>query len=199
MEHPRDPLTQLIEQLKKLPGIGSKSAQRIAFHLIRKSTRECAELADAITDLKENLILCSNCNDISREDPCRICSDAGRDSSRICVVEEPFNVHSLEKGAHYRGTYHVLHGTISPLNGVGPDSLKIESLFRRLRAGGVEEVILATNPTSDGEATAHYLSRLIKPMKITVSRIAFGIPVGSDIEYADEVTLSRAISGRQTL
>ena len=114
-------------------------------------------------------------------------------------MEEPFNVHSLEKGAHYRGTYHVLHGAISPLNGVGPDSLKIESLLRRLRAGGVEEVILATNPTSDGEATAHYLSRLIKPMKITVSRIAFGIPVGSDIEYADEVTLSRAISGRQTL
>ena len=199
MEHPRDPLTQLIGQLKKLPGIGSKSAQRIAFHLVRQSTQECAELADAITDLKENLILCSNCNDISGEDPCRICSDTGRDSSRICVVEEPFNVHSLEKGAHYRGTYHVLHGAISPLNGVGPDSLKIESLLRRLRAAGVEEVILATNPTSDGEATAHYLSRLIKPMKITVSRIAFGIPVGSDIEYADEVTLSRAISGRQTL
>ena len=199
MENPRDPLSQLIEQLKKLPGIGSKSAQRIAFHLVRQSTQECAGLADAITDLKENLILCSNCNDISAEDPCRICSDTGRDSSRICVVEKPFNVHSLEKGAHYRGTYHVLHGAISPLNGVGPDSLKIESLFRRLRGGGVEEVILATNPTSDGEATAHYLSRLIKPMKITVSRIAFGIPVGSDIEYADEVTLSRAISGRQTL
>ena len=199
MEHPRDPLTQLIHQLKKLPGIGSKSAQRIAFHLVRQSTQGCAELVDAITDLKENLILCSNCNDISGEDPCRICGDTGRDSSRICVVEEPFNVHSLEKGAHYRGTYHVLHGAISPLNGIGPDSLKIESLFRRLRAGGVEEVILATNPTSDGEATAHYLSQLIKPMKITVSRIAFGIPVGSDIEYADEVTLSRAISGRQTL
>ena len=199
MENPRDPLTQLIGQLKKLPGIGSKSAQRIAFHLVRQSSAECGELADAITDLKENLILCSNCNDISGVDPCRICTDQGRDSSRICVVEEPFNVHSLEKGAHYRGTYHVLHGAISPLNGVGPDSLKIENLFQRLRAGGVEEVILATNPTSDGEATAHYLSRLIKPMEITVSRIAFGIPVGSDIEYADEVTLSRAIAGRQTL
>ena len=199
MENPRDPLTQLIGQLKKLPGIGSKSAQRIAFHLVRQSTAQCVELADAITDMKETLILCSNCNDISAQDPCRICTDQGRDSSRICVVEEPFNVHSIEKGAHYRGTYHVLHGAISPLNGVGPDSLKIENLFQRLRAGGVEEVILATNPTSDGEATAHYLSRLIKPMEITVSRIAFGIPVGSDIEYADEVTLSRAISGRQTL
>ncbi len=199
MENPRDPLTQLIGQLKKLPGIGSKSAQRIAFHLVRQSSAECGELADAINDLKKNLILCSNCNDISCEDPCRICADQGRDSSRICVVEEPFNVHSIEKGAHYRGTYHVLHGAISPLNGVGPDSLKIESLFQRLRGGVVEEVILATNPTSDGEATAHYLSRLIKPMEITVSRIAFGIPVGSDIEYADEVTLSRAISGRQTL
>ena len=199
MENPRDPLTQLIGHLKKLPGIGSKSAQRIAFHLVRQSTAECGELADAITDLKETLILCSSCNDISGVDPCRICTDQGRDSSRICVVEEPFNVHSIEKGAHYRGTYHVLHGAISPLNGVGPDSLKIESLFQRLRAGGVEEVILATNPTSDGEATAHYLSRLIKPMEITVSRIAFGIPVGSDIEYADEVTLSRSIAGRQTL
>ena len=199
MENPRDPLTQLIGQLKKLPGIGAKSAQRIAFHLVRQSTAECGELADAITDMKETLILCSNCNDISGVDPCRICTDQGRDSSRICVVEEPFNVHSIEKGAHYRGTYHVLHGAISPLNGIGPDSLKIESLFQRLRAGGVEEVILATNPTSDGEATAHYLSRLIKPMEITVSRIAFGIPVGSDIEYADEVTLSRAISGRQPL
>ena len=199
MENPRDPLTQLIGQLKKLPGIGSKSAQRIAFHLVRQSTAECTELADAITDLKESLVLCSKCNDISGVDPCRICTDRGRDSSKICVVEEPFNVHSIEKGAHYRGTYHVLHGAISPLNGIGPDSLKIESLFQRLRAGGVEEVILATNPTSDGEATAHYLSRLIKPMEITVSRIAFGIPVGSDIEYADEVTLSRAISGRQTL
>jgi len=199
MENPRDPLTQLIGQLKKLPGIGAKSAQRIAFHLVRKSSAECTELADAITDLKESLVLCSKCNDISGVDPCRICTDQGRDSSKICVVEEPFNVHSIEKGAHYRGTYHVLHGAISPLNGIGPDSLKIESLFQRLRAGGVEEVILATNPTSDGEATAHYLSRLIKPMEITVSRIAFGIPVGSDIEYADEVTLSRAFSGRQTL
>ncbi len=199
MEKSGDPLSQLIEQLKKLPGIGSKSAQRIAFHLVRRSVEDCSELADAITDLKEALILCSVCNDISGMDPCRICSDAARDSSQICVVEEPFNVHSIEKGAHYRGTYHVLHGVISPLNGIGPDRLKIESLFERLRAGGIEEVIVATNPTSDGEATAHYLSRLIKPMDIAVSRIAFGIPVGSDIEYADEVTLSRAISGRQEL
>ncbi len=199
MENAADPLRQLIEQLKKLPGIGSKSAQRIAFHLVRQTVEDCTELAEAITDLKEVLILCSVCNDISSNDPCRICSDSGRDSSQICVVEEPFNVHSIEKGAHYRGTYHVLHGAISPLNGIGPDRLKIENLFERLRAGGVAEVILATNPTSDGEATAHYLSRLIKPMDIAVSRIAFGIPVGSDIEYADEVTLSRAISGRQAL
>ena len=199
MENRRDPLTELIGQLKKLPGIGAKSAQRIAFYMVRQSAAECARLADAITDLKETLILCSRCNDICGQDPCRICTDPRRDSSRICVVEEPFNVHSIEKGAHYRGTYHVLHGAISPLNGIGPDSLRIENLVQRLRAGGVEEVILATNPTSDGEATAHYLTRLIKPMEITVSRIAFGIPVGSDIEYADEVTLSRAISGRQTL
>ena len=199
MDNSRDPLKQLIEQLKKLPGIGSKSAQRIVFYLVRQSLENCTELADAILELKQELILCSTCNDISHIDPCQICRDSGRDLSKICVVEEPFNVHSIEKGGHYRGTYHVLHGAISPLNGIGPDRLKIENLFDRLRDDSIQEVILATNPTSDGEATAHYLSRLIKPMDIIVSRIAFGIPVGSDIEYADEVTLSRAISGRQKL
>ena len=199
MAESTDPLQSVIDEFKKLPGIGAKSAQRIAFHLIRRSTQECDALAQSVTELKARLILCSRCNDISGGDPCRICSDATRDHSQICVVEEPFNVHTIEKGGHYRGTYHVLHGAISPLNGIGPEDLKIKNLFDRLRDDIAAEVILATNPTIDGEATAHYLTNLIKPLEIRVSRIAFGIPVGSDLEYADEVTLSRAISGRTTL
>ena len=198
-ETPRDPVDQLITELKRLPGIGAKSAQRIAFHLIRRPEEECQRLARAVGELKARLVLCSRCNNISASDPCRICSDATRDGREICIVEEPFNVISIEKSGQYRGRYHVLHGALSPINGIGPEDLKIKNLFDRLRGGEVEEVIVATNPTIEGEATALYLSRLIKPLEIKVSRIAFGIPIGSDLEYADEVTISRAISARQAL
>lgn len=194
-----DPIQQLIGELRKLPGVGQKSAQRMAFHLIRTPVEECQRLADAIIELKSNLLLCSVCNNISHVDPCRFCSDTRRDPKLICVVEEPFNILSIEKTGQYSGLYHVLHGTISPINGVGPDDLKLRNLLERLRDGKVEEVIVATNPTIEGEATALYLSRLIKPLSVRVSRIASGIPVGSDLEYSDEVTISRAMSGRREL
>ncbi len=194
-----DPVERVIEELKRLPGIGRKSAQRIAFHLIRSPAEECRELAAAIVDVKEHLVLCSRCNNIGGGDPCRICSDPGRSKRQICVVEEPFNVLSIEKTGEFRGTYHVLHGAISPINGIGPEDLKLANLFDRIREDQVEEVIVATNPTHEGEATALYLSKLIKPLEVQVSRIAFGIPFGSELEYADEVTLSRALSGRRSL
>ncbi len=194
-----DPVEQVIAELKKLPGIGRKSAQRIAFHLIRRSKQDSQALAQAILDLQERLILCSACNNIGGGDPCRICADATRNRAQICVVQEPFNVLSVERSGEYRGVYHVLHGAISPIDGIGPDDLKIKNLFDRLRSGEVQEVIIATNPTIEGEATALYLSKLIKPLEIRVSRIAFGIPVGSDLEYADEVTISQALSGRRNL
>ena len=191
-----DPIETLIDHLKRLPGIGAKSAQRITFHLIRRPKEESLELAGAIRELREKLVFCSICNNTSGGDPCRMCSDQTRERKEICVVEEPFNVLSIEKTGQYRGLYHVLHGAISPINGVGPEDLKIKNLFERLRDGSVEEVIVATNPTIEGEATALYLSKLIKPLGLRVSRIASGVPVGSDLEYADEVTLSRALSGR---
>ncbi len=194
-----DPVQQVIDALKKLPGIGRKSAQRIAFHLIRGPEEQCRDLAAAIVDLKERLVFCSRCNNIGGGDPCNVCRDPGRNRKQICVVEEPFNVLSIEKTGEFRGTYHVLHGTISPINGIGPEDLKLANLFERLEQDGVEEVIVATNPTIEGEATALYLSKLIKPLEIQVSRIAFGVPVGSELEYADEVTLSRALSGRRDL
>ncbi len=192
-----DPIQKLIAELRKLPGVGPKSAQRMVFHMIRASTDDCQKLADAILELKANLILCSTCNNISDVDPCRFCSDQRRDTKVICVVEEPFNILSIEKTGDYKGMYHVLHGAISPINGIGPDDLKLKNLLGRLGAGRVEEVIVATNPTIEGEATALYISKLIKPLNIRVSRIASGIPVGSDLEYADEVTISRALSGRR--
>ena len=182
-----------------MPGIGAKSAQRLAFHLIRKPVEESASLAQAITDLKAKLIECSRCRNIGGKDPCRFCSDSSRDQSMICVVQEPPNILSIEKSGHYRGLYHVLHGAISPLNGVGPDDLQVRSLLARLGGGSVQEVIVATNPTSDGEATALYLSEVIKPLGIRVSRIAQGIPVGGDLEYTDQVTISRALSGRHEI
>ncbi len=199
MSERADPVQDLVDELKRLPGIGPKSAQRIAFHLIRRSDQECARLAQAIADLKSSLVFCSICNNIAGKDPCKLCSDASRSPREICVVEEPFNVLSIEKTGQFKGRYHVLHGAISPINGIGPEDLKIKNLFERLRDGQVKEVILATNPTIEGEATALYLSKLIKPLEIQVSRIAFGIPVGSELEYADEVTISRAISARQTV
>jgi recombination protein RecR len=197
MSEPGDPIQDLITELKRLPGIGPKSAQRMVFHLIRASSEECGTLCRAITRLKEKLCLCSLCNNLTDIDPCRICSDTRRDARTVCVVEEPFNILSIEKTGEFRGMYHVLHGAISPIRGVGPDDLKLKNLLERLRGGKIEEVILATNPTIEGEATALYLARLIKPLDIRVSRIASGIPVGSDLEYADEVTISRAISARR--
>lgn len=199
MSEVNDPVERVIEELKKLPGIGRKSAQRIAFHLIRSSAEDGRALADAIGELKEKLVLCSRCNNIGGGDPCRICADPNRSRRQICVVEEPFNVLSIEKSGDYRGTYHVLHGAISPLNGIGPEDLKLANLFDRLREDQVEEVIVATNPTMEGDATALYISKLVKPLEVRVSRIAFGIPVGGDLEYADEVTISRALAGRQSL
>lgn len=194
-----DPIARLIDELKKLPGIGPRSAQRLVFHLIRRPDEDCQKLAQAILDLKVNLTLCSLCNNVTDVDPCRICSDSGRDVRLVCVVEEPFNILSIEKSGEYRGLYHVLHGALSPINGIGPEQLKLKNLFGRLRDGRVEEVIVATNPTIEGEATAQYLSRLINPLHIKISRIALGLPVGGDLEYTDEVTLSRAIKGRQAL
>jgi recombination protein RecR len=196
---PDDPVQQVINEFKRLPGIGRKSAQRIAFHLIRRPNEEGKRLAEAISELKARLKLCSLCNNIAGADPCGICSDANRNSRLVCIVEEPFNVLSIEKTGQFKGVYHVLHGAISPIDGVGPDDLKIKNLFSRLREGAVEEVIVATNPTIEGETTALYLAKLIKPLDIKVSRIASGIPVGSDLEYSDEVTISRAITARQTI
>jgi recombination protein RecR len=193
----KDPIQQLIEEFVRLPGIGPKSAQRVVFHLLKQPQSVSDELSAAIDRLKGSISLCSACNNITDVDPCRICSDPNRDPKIICVVEEPFNILSIEKSGGYRGQYHVLHGTISPLSGIGPDELRLKNLIPRLEKQGVEEIIVATNPTSEGEATALYLSRLLKPLGVRVSRIASGIPVGSDLEYADGVTISRALSGRR--
>lgn len=195
--HQPEPITRLVEQLQRLPGIGRKSAQRLAFHILR-STREDAErLCEAVRDVKDKVTYCSTCNNITDVDPCLFCTDGGRDGRAICVVEEPQNVGAIEKTRDFKGRYHVLMGAISPLQGVGPDDLKIRGLLGRVESGGVEEVILATNPTVEGEATAIYLARLLKPLGVRVTRIAMGIPVGSDLEYADEITVHKAMEGRR--
>jgi recombination protein RecR len=199
MTSDRDPIQILIDEFRKLPGIGPKSAQRLVFFLLKESDETSNGLAEAILGLKTSLQLCSQCNNITDTDPCRLCRDPNRDPKTICVVEEPFNVLSIEKSGGYRGQYHVLHGVISPINGIGPEDLKLKNLLERLADEKVEEIIVATNPTAEGEATALYLSRLIKPLGLTISRIASGIPVGSDIEYADSLTLSTAFSGRRSL
>lgn len=193
----KDPIQLLIEEFRGLPGIGPKSAQRLVFHLLKQPQAVSDQLAGAISRLKESIKLCSSCNNITDVDPCRICSDSSREVRTICVVEEPFNILSIENSGGYRGLYHVLHGTISPLNGIGPDELKLRNLLPRIEEHQVEEVIVATNPTSEGEATALYLSRLLKPLGVRISRIASGLPVGSDLEYADGTTISRALSGRR--
>lgn len=192
-----DPIQRLIEELKRLPGIGPKSAQRLVFHLLKRPADEGLRLAEAIQHLKESLSLCSECHTITSVDPCRICDDPRRDRAVICVVEEPPNIFSIERSGEFNGLYHVLHGVISPINDIGPDELGIDHLLERIEENGVQEVILATNPTSDGETTAMYLSRLLKPLDIRVTRIGLGIPVGGDLEYADSVTISRALAGRQ--
>jgi recombination protein RecR len=192
-----DPLVRLVEQLQKLPGIGAKGAQRLAFHILKNTRDEAERLCDAIRDVKELVTYCSTCNNITEHDPCVFCTGPTRDQRVICVVEEPQNVSVVEKTREFRGAYHVLMGTLSPLHGVGPDDLKIKGLLSRVANGGVEEIILATNPTVEGEATALYLARLLKPLGVRVTRIAMGIPVGSDLEYADEVTMTRAMEGRR--
>jgi len=194
-----EPMTRLIDELKKLPGIGSKSAQRLAFHILRSSDDDAEALAAAVRDVKASLRLCSICNNITDVDPCVYCTSATRNQRLVCVVEEPTNIAAVEKTKHFNGVYHVLHGSISPLHGVGPEQLRIGNLMRRVDAGGVEEVILATNPTVEGEATATYLSQQLRRPGLRVTRIAMGIPVGSDIEYADEITMLKAIEGRRDL
>jgi len=194
-----DPLARLVEQLQKLPGIGAKGAQRLAFHILKNPRDEAERLCEAIRDVKERVTYCSTCNNITEHDPCGFCTSATRDQRVICVVEEPQNVSVVEKTREFRGLYHVLMGALSPLHGVGPDDLKIQGLLSRVGNGGVEEVILATNPTVEGEATAVYLSRLLKPLGMKVTRIAMGIPVGSDIEFSDEVTISKSLENRREM
>ncbi len=191
-------LAKLIEQFERLPGIGRKTAQRLAFHVLNLSEQEAAEFAAAITEAHEKIHRCSVCCNLSEGELCPICSRPGRDQSTICVVEDPRDVLAIERTHEYNGTYHVLHGVISPMNGVGPEDLTVKELVARM-GGDVKEVIMATNPTVEGEATAMYLSRLLKPLGVAVSRLAYGVPVGADLEYADEVTLLRAIEGRQEL
>ncbi len=190
-------LQELVEQFKKLPGIGAKSAQRLAFHILRTPREDAERLCQAIRDVKDRVTYCSACNNITDVDPCAFCSADGRDRRIICVVEEPQNVNAIEKTGGFRGMYHVLLGALSPLQGVGPDDLKIKGLLTRMADGTVEEIILATNPTVEGEATAIYLARLLKPLGVRVTRIATGIPVGSDLEYADELTMGKAMEGRR--
>jgi recombination protein RecR len=194
-----EPMARLIDELKKLPGVGSKSAQRLAFHILRSSEDDANALAGAIHDVKASLRLCSICNNITDVDPCVYCSSATRNQRLICVVEEPTNIASVEKTRHYNGVYHVLHGAISPIHGVGPEQLRISNLMKRVEDGQADEVILATNPTVEGEATATYLSGQLRRAGLKVTRIATGIPAGSDIEYADEITMLKAMEGRREL
>jgi recombination protein RecR len=193
------PLARLIDELKHLPGIGQKSAQRIAFHLERAPREDVQRLAEALLDAKDKIRLCSVCNNLTESDPCEYCSDPRRDPEVLCVVETPYNVVSVEKAHEFRGRYHVLHGALSPLQGIGPEQLKLKNLIDRLKDGTVRELIVATSPTVEGEATAVYLAKLVKPLGVKVSRIAMGIPVGSDLEFADEVTMLRALEGRREM
>ena len=192
-----EPLTRLVEQLQRLPGIGAKGAQRLAFHVLKNPREDADRLCEAIRNVKERVTYCSVCNNITDTDPCVYCTGPTRDGRVICVVEEPQNVTVVEKTQGFKGLYHVLMGALSPLQGVGPDDIKIKGLLSRVAGGTVEEVILATNPTVEGEATALYLARLLKPLGVRVTRIAMGIPVGSDLEYADELTMGKAMEGRR--
>ena len=194
-----DPLARLIDELSKMPTVGPKTAQRLAFHILRLPIEEARALAEAILDAKAKMRHCSTCFTITDVDPCAICADPARNGTVLCVVEDPRDVIALERTREFRGRYHVLHGAISPLDGVGPDNLKIPELLTRVQAGGITEVIVATNPRVEGEATAIYLARALKPLGVRVTRIAHGLPVGGDLEYADEVTLARALEGRRDL
>ncbi len=194
-----EPIHRLIEEFKKLPGIGQKTAQRLAFHILRHSNDDAFALAAAIRDAKEKIRSCSVCNNITDTDPCLYCASPTRNRNLICVVEEPHNIMPVEKTRQFNGLYHILGGALSPLQGIGPEQLKIKSLIERLKNAAVEEIIIATNPTAEGEATAVYVSKLLKPLGVRVTRIAMGIPVGSDLEYADEITMLKALEGRRDL
>jgi recombination protein RecR len=194
-----EPLARLITEFKRLPGIGQKSAQRIAFHVLRAPREDAEQLSAAILDVKDKLGLCRLCNNISESELCLYCRDSQRDPKVVCVVEEPPNIVGIETTRQYEGRYHVLHGALSPLRGIGPESLKIKGLVERIGQGEIQEVIVATNPTVEGEATAVYLARLLKPLGVKVTRIGMGIPVGSDLEFADEVTISKAMEGRREM
>lgn len=190
-------LQELVDQFKRLPGVGAKSAQRLAFHVLRTPREDAERLCQAIRDVKDRVTYCTTCNNITDTDPCLMCGDDTRDHRVICVVEEPQNVNVVDRTGGFKGVFHVLMGAISPLQGIGPDDLKIKGLLARIGTDGVDEVILATNPTVEGEATAIYLARLLKPLGIRVTRIATGIPVGSDIDYADDLTVGKAMDGRR--
>ena len=194
-----EPMARLIEELKKLPGVGAKSAQRFAFHILRSSDEDAAALAEAVQGLKASLRLCSICNNITDVDPCAYCSSPVRNQRLVCVVEEPTSIGAVERTRGYLGVYHVLHGTLSPLHGVGPDQLRVRTLLDRVERGEVDEVILATSPTLEGEATANWLASALHTSQVRVTRIATGVPAGSDIEYADEVTMARALEGRRAV
>ena len=193
------PLQRLIDEFRRLPGVGQKSAQRLAFYVLRSSRDQAAALASALLDVKDNLGICAECNNISDAELCPYCRDPNRDRTRICVVEEPHNILAVETTRSFNGLYHVLHGAISPLRGIGPEQLKIKGLLSRIENGDVQEIIMATNPTVEGEATAVYLSRLLKPLGMKVMRIAMGIPVGSDLEFADEVTMLKSLENRREM
>jgi recombination protein RecR len=194
-----EPMARLIEELKKLPGVGTKSAQRYAFHILRSSDEDATALAEAVHGLKASLRLCSICNNITDVDPCAYCTSPTRNQRLVCVVEEPTNIEAVERTRGYNGVYHVLHGTLSPLHGIGPDQLRSKTLVRRAEQGEIDEVIIATSPTLEGEATASWLAGALRTFPIRLTRIATGVPAGSDIEYADEVTMARALEGRREL
>jgi len=194
-----EPLARLIQEFKRLPGIGQKSAQRLAFHVLRSSREDAERLSQALVDVKDKLGICTACNNISDGEICNFCRDPHRDRSVICVVEEPHNILPIETTRQFEGLYHVLHGALSPLRGIGPEQLRIANLLQRVQSGEVRELIVATNPTVEGEATAVYLSRLMKPLGVTVTRIAMGIPVGSDLEFADEVTMGKSLENRREM
>jgi recombination protein RecR len=194
-----EPLARLIQEFKRLPGIGQKSAQRLAFHVLRTPREDAERLATALVDVKDKLGLCAQCNNISDGELCNFCRDPHRDRSSICVVEEPHNILPIETTRQFSGFYHVLHGSLSPLRGIGPEQLRIVNLLERIQAGEIQEMIIATNPTVEGEATAVYLSRLMKPLGVKVTRIAMGIPVGSDLEFADEVTMGKSLENRREM
>jgi recombination protein RecR len=194
-----DPIARLIDELRRLPGIGQKTAQRLAYSLLRRPREDAERLGRAILEVREKISYCSRCNNFSDRDPCHYCASPSRAQDVICVVEEPHDILSIEKTREYNGQYHVLHGVLSPINGIGPEDLKLKNLLERLREGNIKEIIIATNPNVEGEATAIYLAKLLKPIGIRVSRIALGLPVGSELEFADEVTMSKALQGRHTI